>query len=85
MAISFGTELKVAREFRQVSQYKLAKEVNVSRAMICRIEKGERLPSDKTLESICDYLHIDKRTWLRKKYGQDAAISNTVKQMLNES
>ena len=59
-AISDGNSpVRVFREFRNLSQAALAKEVGISRQYLCQIEKKERHGSSKILKSIASVLRID--------------------------
>ncbi len=45
------------REERELDQQELARMAGVSKAMICAIEKGQRIPSLFTVAAVADVLH----------------------------
>ncbi len=45
------------REERDLDQQELARMAGVSKAMICAIEKGQRIPSLFTVAAVADVLH----------------------------
>ncbi len=53
-----GAKLRVAREFRRLSQKALADLTDVSPAAVGQFEKGEAVPSAKTLLSLADTLRF---------------------------
>lgn len=56
--MSVGENVKKAREDRNMTQEALAAAVDVSVPMICRIERGVKLPSLPLLCSIADAFGI---------------------------
>ena len=51
--------VKVFREYRGLTQFLLATEVNVSKQYICQIEKLERKGTAKILKSIAKVLNVE--------------------------
>jgi transcriptional regulator with XRE-family HTH domain len=54
----FKDKLKELRESKKISQYELAESIHVSRAAISKWEMGNGLPSDVTLEALCEYFEV---------------------------
>ena len=54
--MSIGREISRRRELIQMTQAQLAELVGCSRAYLCLIEKGRRVPSVPVLESIAKHL-----------------------------
>lgn len=54
----FILRIKGARKGKKWSQYRLAKEANVSREMIAKLECGKHIPKITTAEKLCRALHI---------------------------
>jgi transcriptional regulator with XRE-family HTH domain len=63
--MNFGTIIKNARERLGLTQLELAKELNCSDAYITKIEKGERIPAEKLIESMAGALHLDRNEMMR--------------------
>jgi transcriptional regulator with XRE-family HTH domain len=57
---SFGKELELFRKRSGITQYNLAKELNMSRSHINRIESGERKASKEIILKISDILKFDQ-------------------------
>lgn len=55
--MSVGKNVKRYREENGLNQTELAEKVNISQAMIARIENGTKLPSVAILKNIADVLH----------------------------
>ena len=51
--------IRVFREFRKISQIKLAEQAGISRQYLCQIENGTRKGSHKVLKRIADILDVD--------------------------
>lgn len=51
-------KVKVFREYRNLSQVKLAKQIGVSRQYISQIESGERVGTTKLLKKIAENLGV---------------------------
>lgn len=56
VAATFAPRLRLARERRKLSQAKLANLVGVDRALVCKWEGGQRLPSVTTLVRLAEVL-----------------------------
>jgi len=55
---NLSKELKTLREDKGLSQLALAAEIGVAQSMICAIERGDRVPSDKLLLRFAEYFNI---------------------------
>lgn len=55
----FPKKLKELRESKNLSQYELAVIINVSRAAISKWERGNGIPSNVNLESLCKFFDVD--------------------------
>lgn len=53
-----------------LTQDEFAKQLNLSRNFIWMIEKGDRIPSERTLNDICEKFNVDP-VWLRTSIGDD--------------
>ena len=69
---NYGKRIKELRTQKNISAYKLAKDLNVSQPTISRIETGSALLSVQLLESICKYFSIP----LTEFFCDEAQINN---------
>lgn len=53
-----------------LTQDEFAKQLDLSRNFIWMIEKGDRIPSERTLNDICEKFNVDP-VWLRTGVGDD--------------
>lgn len=56
--MSIGKNVKKIREERNLTQQKLAKEMNISRSYLSDIENNRKNPSFKTLEALAEKLNV---------------------------
>lgn len=61
--------IKKIRKELHLTQDDLANKLNVSKNFIWMIEKGDRLPSDRTVKDLCREFGINEN-WLRTGEGQ---------------
>lgn len=61
--------LKEARTALGLSQIEVAKKIGVSRSAISRLESGDISFTGRTIQSICEKLHINE-TWFRSGEGE---------------
>lgn len=54
--IALGRELKIAREYKDITQQELAKEIHFSDSQISAVETGKRPPSDAFVQRADDVL-----------------------------
>lgn len=64
-----NTRIKEVRKASGLSQADFGAKINVSQNYIWMIEKGDRVPSDRTLADICREFHVNE-TWLRTGDGE---------------
>lgn len=57
------------RKQLDLTQEEFGKRINMSRNYIWMIEKGERIPSDRTISDICREFGVN-RTWLETGVGE---------------
>lgn len=69
---NYGKKIKELRTQKNISAYKLAKDLNVSQPTISRIETGSALLSVQLLENICEYFSIP----LTEFFCDEAQINN---------
>lgn len=54
----FGLKVKCLREYRKLSQSKLAEKINITDAALSNLETGKSYPHINTLIAICDVLDV---------------------------
>lgn len=65
--MNIAENIKKKREEYDLEQQELARRIGVSKAMICGIEKGVKMPSVAVLVSIADTLHCSVDELLGRK------------------
>lgn len=63
-----NTRIIELRRILNLTQDEFAKKVGLSRNFIWMIEKGDRIPSDRTISDICRIFGVDE-IWLRDGVG----------------
>lgn len=63
-----NTRIKTIRANSKLSQADFGAKINVSQNYIWMIEKGERVPSDRTIADICREFNVNEK-WLRTGEG----------------
>lgn len=58
------------KDLLKVSQKEFADKLNLSETFVWMIEKGSRVPSERTLTDICEKFGVDP-VWLRTGVGDD--------------
>lgn len=58
--MKFQDKLKELRNQKGISQYKLAKDLNISRSVVAKWETGLVVPSDESLKLLCNYFNISE-------------------------
>lgn len=61
--------IKLIRSNAGLTQTGFAEKLNISQNYVWMIEKGERLPSDRTIKDICRIFNVDE-VWLRTGAGE---------------
>ena len=82
--MSFGSEIKKAREYKGLSQRKLAKIIGMTQAQLSRIEVGiASRPNKETISKLCQELNLDTKMWMDafnySKYEELVKITNPPK------
>lgn len=65
----FMERIKELRTELKLSQDDFASRLNLSRNFVWMLEKGEREPSDRTINDICRLFHVNEQ-WLRTGEGE---------------
>lgn len=60
---------KEIRRLLGITQAEFGKEINISQNYVWMIEKGERIPSDRTIADICRVYNVNE-DWLRDGTGE---------------
>lgn len=55
---SFGSNLKVLRRQKGITQQDMAKTINTSRSCVSNYESGNRQPDSETIKLIADYFNV---------------------------
>ncbi|OKY77707.1 MAG: Ribosome-binding protein aMBF1 translation factor containing Zn-ribbon and HTH domain [Candidatus Methanohalarchaeum thermophilum] len=55
----YSQKIRAAREESDLTQEKLAKEINVKKSLIGKFERGEKLPEEEVVKKLEDYFDID--------------------------
>lgn len=63
-----NTRLKEVRISQNLTQVEFAERLSLTSNFISLLEKGVKLPSDRTINDICNKFHIDE-DWLRTGEG----------------
>ena len=64
-----NTRIIELRKIMNLTQDEFAKKMGLSRNFIWMIEKGDRIPSDRTISDICRIFGVD-RVWLETGVGE---------------
>ncbi len=64
-----NTRIIELRKSLNLTQDEFAKKIGLSRNFIWMIEKGDRIPSDRTISDICRTFGVDE-SWLRDGIGE---------------
>lgn len=67
--ITTNTRIKAVRTTLKLSQAEFGEKIGLSQNYIWMIEKGERVPSDRTIRDICRVFKVDE-IWLRDGIGE---------------
>lgn len=57
------------RKELELTQAEFAEKINLTKNFVWMIEKGERIPSDRTISDICDKFNVNEH-WLRTGEGE---------------
>lgn len=82
ITMQIGERIKTIREFHDVTQAKLAEQINVTPSFISRIENGSSMPSLEYIHSIAKALNVPPQDILCDMFtyeDYDLSISDKVK------
>lgn len=79
---TINNRIRNVRTQKKLTQKEFAKKLNVSENFIWMIEKGDRVPSDRTISDICRIFSVDE-VWLRTGVGEPFA-PKTRRDMIDE-
>lgn len=79
---TINNRIRNVRTEKKLTQKEFAKKLNVSENFIWMIEKGDRVPSDRTISDICRIFSVDE-VWLRTGVGEPFA-PKTRRDMIDE-
>ena len=57
----YGRRVRAFRKLKRIQQTAFAKRIGISVAILGRIERGDKIPSEEQLQKIADALSIDIR------------------------
>lgn len=77
-----GSQLRVFRDLKGLSQIDLAERINVSKETIGKIERGTAAPSFRTLDKLCRELRISPRHLFPVSDYEDAKPASTALEKL---
>lgn len=66
LRVAFGQLLKELREERGLSQSQLALDSGLDQTFVSLLERGRRQPSLITIFALCDALHVEPETVVRR-------------------
>lgn len=79
---TINNRIRNVRTEKKLTQKEFAKKLNVSENFIWMIEKGDRVPSGRTISDICRIFSVDE-VWLRTGVGEPFA-PKTRRDMIDE-
>jgi len=81
-----GSQVKVFRDKRELSQIELADSINVSRETIGKIERGAAAPSFRTIDKLCRELAISPRSLFpAEKYIRHQPASTAMEKLVTKA
>jgi len=81
-----GSQLRVYRDLRRLSQIELAERMGVSKETVGKIERGTAAPSFKTIDSICRELGISPRNLFpADKYQRHKPASTALERLISKA
>ena len=69
-----GVRLRELRDFKGWSQNKTALKAGISRAALCMIENGQRIPNEDTLKKLFKALNITEEEFYNYDFNSDVDI-----------
>ena len=81
-----GSQVKVFRDTRGLSQIELAELIDVSKETVGKIERGSAAPSFRTLDKLCRELGISPRSLFpAAKYERHKPASTALEKLVTEA
>ena len=77
-----GSQLRVFRDMRGLSQIELAERINVSKETIGKVERGAAAPSFRTLDKLCRELRISPRSLFPDSDYKTGRVASTALEKL---
>ena len=77
-----GSQVRVFRDRRGLSQIELAERINVSKETVGKIERGAAAPSFKTLDKLCRELRISPRFLFPADKNENGKATSTALEKL---
>ncbi len=74
----FQETLKNLRKEKNISQYDLAKDLNISRSVIAKWETGLVMPSDESIDLLVNYFGISKDELFKEKESDNIIVEKNV-------
>lgn len=74
----FQETLKNLRKEKNISQYDLAKDLNISRSVIAKWETGLVMPSDESIDLLVNYFGISKDELFKDKESDNIIVEKNV-------
>ncbi len=68
--MDIGKRIRKIRQDNNLTQVALAKELGITQTSLTLLETGKRIPSDRTIMSLCHFLHVNE-DWLRNGIGEE--------------
>lgn len=81
-----GSQVRVFRDRRGLSQIELAERISVSKETVGKIERGDAAPSFKTLDKLCRELRISPRNLFpADKHENDEPASTALEKLVTKA
>lgn len=74
----FQEKLKKLRKEKNISQYDLAKDLNISRSVVAKWETGLTLPSEESTELLVEYFNISKEELFKNEEVETIIVEKNV-------
>ncbi|MEP1230193.1 MAG: helix-turn-helix transcriptional regulator [Litorimonas sp.] len=81
-----GSQVKVFRNMRKLSQIELAERIGVSKETIGKIERGSAAPSFRTIDKLCRELAISPRSLFpAQEYVRHKSASTALEKLISKA
>ena len=74
----FQEKLKKLRKEKNISQYDLAKDLNISRSVVAKWETGLTLPSEESTELLVEYFNVSKEELFKNEEVETIIVEKNV-------